>query len=257
MTDWGDAPPTFDRASDAWGSSGGAFGDDGEGGGEQYIELIGSSLWVAGMADLGRFRSISDMVNIIQGFMVIKDAVILTRGGEVTPLTLPELRLLADDVAVVAQLGDDQGGAPGDGGGFGVEKHQQRLEVVTRDHIVDGDVLIQVDRSVMDFIDASDPKFIPMSDVRVRWASDGSLAARYPFALLQRTQILGFATVASVDGGADRTRRSLATLRGPSRSGADKPSASTSISAATGRDEVRPDTAWPIEDAATSTREAG
>lgn len=60
--------------------------------------------------------------------------------------------------------------------------------------MIDGDVYIQMDGSVMAFVDATDPKFIPMSDVRVRWVSDRKLAARYPFALLQRSQILGVAT---------------------------------------------------------------
>ena len=66
--------------------------------------------------------------------------------------------------------------------------------VLTRTHIIDGDVFIQGDGSIMAFVDATDPKFIPMTDVRVRWVADQQLAARYPFALLQRTQILGVAT---------------------------------------------------------------
>lgn len=113
MGEWGEAPPTFDRSSEAWGSSGAAFSDDDEGGGEQYIELLGANLWVAGMINLGRFRRVSDFVNIVQGYLVMKDVVVLTRTGEATRLTLPEFRVLPDDVAVVAQLGDSSG----DGGG--------------------------------------------------------------------------------------------------------------------------------------------
>jgi hypothetical protein len=46
----------------------------------------------------------------------------------------------------------------------------------------------------MAFVGATDPKFIPMNNVRVRWLSDRRLAARLPFALVQRSQILGVAT---------------------------------------------------------------
>ena len=53
MGEWGDTPPTFDRSSDAWGSSQSAFGDEDEGGGDQYVEMIGSQLWVAGTINLG------------------------------------------------------------------------------------------------------------------------------------------------------------------------------------------------------------
>ena len=205
MADWGDAPPTFDRSGDAWGTGQSAFSDD-EGGGEQYIELIGSQLWVAGTVDLGRFRRVSDFVNIVQGYLVIRDVVVMTRTGEATRLAMPELRVLPDDIAVVGQLGTD---APAQATGTGVfiEKVKQRLVVLTRSHIIDGDVYIQVDGTIMSFVDATDPKFIPMSDVRVRWVSDRKLAARYPFALMQRSQILGVATEGIRLGGTETAAR--------------------------------------------------
>jgi hypothetical protein len=217
MGEWGDSPPTFDRSSDAWGTGQSAFADDGEGGGgEQYIELIGSQLWVAGMVDLGRFRRVSDFVNIVQGYLVIKEVVVLTRTGDATRLTMPELRVLPDDIAVVGQLGNDRP-QQATGTGVFIEKVAQRLVVLTRSHIIDGDVFIARDGSVMTFVDATDPRFIPMSDVRVRWVSDRKLAARYPFALLQRSQILGVATEGIKLGGAETTARRVEMLKAQAR----------------------------------------
>ena len=98
--------------SRAWGSVSAGFEGDGavgEGGGEEYLELIGSRLWIAGKVDLGRFRRLSDYMNIVDGYMVLRDVVVLSRRGEPSRLTLPELRVLPDDVAVVGQLGDGQG----------------------------------------------------------------------------------------------------------------------------------------------------
>lgn len=225
MADWGDSPPTFDRSGDAWGAAGGAFGEEDEGGGDQYIELIGSNLWVAGMVNLGRFRRVSDFVNLVQGYMVIRDVVVLTRTGDATRLTLPELRVLPDDIAVVAQLGDDEkqhssGGAAAGEGGVVIEKRRQRLVVLTRTHIIDGDGFIHGDGSIMAFVDATDPKFIPMSDVRVRWVADRKLAARYPFALLQRSQILGIATEGIKLGGSEQTMRRGEMLKAQAKSAA-------------------------------------
>ncbi len=206
--------------------------DEEEGGGEQYIELIGSNLWVAGMVNLGRFRRVSDFVNLVQGYMTIHDVVVLTRTGDATRLTLPELRVLPEDIAVVAQLGDDHAGSgspSGEGGGVAaggggasdyIEKRRQRLVVMTRTHIIDGDIFIHGDGSIMAFVDATDPKFIPMNDVRVRWVSDRKLAARYPFALLQRSQILGIATEGIKLGGAEQTMRRGAMLKAQSKSAA-------------------------------------
>ena len=212
MNEWGESPPTFDRSSDAWGAQG-AFAEEGEGGGEQYLELIGSQLWVAGMVDLGRFRRVSDFVNLVQGYMVLKDVVVLSRMGEASRLTMPELRVLPDDIAVVGQLGDDKPQARRSESAVFIEKTAQRLVLLTRHHIIDGDVFIHGDGSIMAFVDATDPKFIPMSDVRVRWISDRKLAARYPFALVQRTQILGVATEGIKLGGAESTLRRAAMLK--------------------------------------------
>jgi hypothetical protein len=218
MGEWDDQPLTFDRSSDAWGSVSAGFEGEvaaGEGGGEAYLELLGSQLWVAGMVDLGRFRRVPDFVNIVQGYMVLRDAVVLSRAGEASRLVMPELRVLADDISIVG-LADDQAQAPAESDGL-IEKRPQRLVLLTRSHLIDGDVSIAADGSVMTFVDATDPKFIPMSDARVRWVSDRKLAARYPVALVQRTQILGVATEGIRLGGADETMRGLATLRAQAR----------------------------------------
>lgn len=213
MGEWGEPPPTFDRSGDAWGSAAAAFGDDeDQGGGEQYIELIGSQLWVAGMINLGRFRRVSDFVNIVQGYLVMHDVVVLTRTGDATRLTMPELRVLPDDIAVVGQLGDDKPAQTSETGTY-IQKTTQRLVVLTRSHLIDGDVFIHGDGSIMAFVDATDPKFIPMSNVRVRWVADRKLAARYPFALLQRAQILGIATEGIKLGGAETTARRVEMLK--------------------------------------------
>src|SRR6266850_7007347 len=100
MGEWDEAPPTFDRSIDGWGVQG-AFGAEGEGGGEQYIEVLGNQLWVAGMVDLGRFRRVSDFVNLIDGYMIMREVVVLTRTGDATRLAIPELRVLPSEIAVV------------------------------------------------------------------------------------------------------------------------------------------------------------
>ena len=89
--------------------------------------------------------------------------------------------------------------------------------MITRSHIIDGDVFMQRDGSIMSFVDATDPRFIPMSDVRVRWVSDRKLAARYPFALLQRSQILGVATEGIKLGTTETSMRRAEMLKAQSR----------------------------------------
>ena len=210
MNEWGEEPLTFDRSA-TWGDKG-AFGAEGEGGGEQYLEMIGSQLWVAGMVDLGRFRRVSDFVNLIDGYMVLKDVIVLTRTGDATRLAIPELRILSDDIAIVGQLLDDKTAGPVDQSAF-IEKTTQRLVVITRTLMIDGDVFIHGEGSIMAFVDAVDPKFIPMNNVRVRWLSDRRLAARFPFALVQRSQILGVATEGIRLASPEQTLRKVARLK--------------------------------------------
>ena len=202
-----------DRESfgDPWGSgpgSGDPTGGD-EAGREAYLELIGTHLRASGVADVRRFRRISDYVNMLDGFFRLRDVVLLDRTGAPTRITMPELRVRLDDVAIVAQLVDDPL-PPSTDGHVVVAKQPRRLVVMTRAHIIYGNVYIHEHGSLMQFVDTNDPKFIPMSNVRVRWLADRRLAGRYPFALIQRSQILGVASEGTGAPKAARARRTAA-----------------------------------------------
>jgi hypothetical protein len=104
--------------------------------------------------------------------------------------------------------------------------------------MIDGEVFLHGDGSVMSFVDATDPKFIPMTDVRVRWLHDRRVAVRYPFALVQRSQILGVAVEGVRLGDAASAERRAAMLRAHPRP--------------TDEDDVAPGSV-PAADAATSS----
>jgi hypothetical protein len=176
---------------------------------EEYLELIGTHLRASGVVDLGRFRRITDYVNLLDGFFAMRDVVLLTRTGEATRITMPELRVRLDDVAIVGQLAVEEM-ARSTEVGVHLDKVQQRLVVMTRAHIIYGYVHILEGASVMSFVDSTDPKFIPMARVRVRWLADRRLAARYPFALVQRSEILGVATEGTGAPKEARARRKAA-----------------------------------------------
>lgn len=160
---------------------------------QEYVELIGDRLRASGVARLGRFRRLTDYVNLLEGFFTLGDVTLLDRSGEATRLTMPELRLRLDDVGIVGQR-DAQAPAPPTEAGMLVEKVTQRLVLMTPSHLVSGDVHVHAGGTLLHFVDSNDPKFIPMSDVSVRWLDDHELAGRFPFALVQRRQILGVAT---------------------------------------------------------------
>ena len=212
MTDQLGGPPGGrDSFGDPWGQGPGT-GDQAAGEGverEAYLELIGTHLRASGVADVRRFRRISDYVNMLDGFFRLRDVVLLDRTGDPTRITMPELRVRLDDVAIVAQLVVEPL-PPATDGHVVVVKQQRRLVVMTRAHIIYGYVYIHEHGSLMQFVDSTDPKFIPMSNVRVRWLADRRLAGRYPFALIQRSQILGVASEGTGAPKAARARRRAA-----------------------------------------------
>ncbi len=175
-----------------WGTGIAPAGLEERGGQQQYLELIGDGLRAAGVADLGRFRRVTDYVNMLQGFFMLRDVTLLTHIGEATRVTMPELRIRLDDIAVVAQRHAEQ--APRDEHATVLEKVPQRLVIMTAAHLVDGLIHLHSGGSLLHFVDSTDPRFIPMSDVRVRWLDDRTLAGHFDFALLHRAKILGVAT---------------------------------------------------------------
>lgn len=202
----GEGPGRPEHAWDdpIWGTGIAPAGLEERGGAQQYLELIGDRLRASGVADLGRFRRVTDYVNMLQGFFTLRDVTLLTRSGAATRVTMPELRLRLDDVTIVAQRHAEQR-PPADQGVL-VEKVQQRLVLMTAAHIVAGDVHVHAGGSLLHFVDSTDPRFIPMSDVRVRWLDDRALVGHFSFALVHRTKILGVATE-GLGGGAEAETR--------------------------------------------------
>ena len=161
------------------------------------VELVGSHLRAAGSVDLGNFHRLSDYVNFLSGFFTIRDVTLLSRIGEPTRLTFPDLRVRLDEIAIVGQPDPE---APSDDPEDGlIFKQRRRLVVTTAAHIVYGYAYLHEEASLTAFVDATEPRFIPLVDVRVRWLADRRLAGRFPVALVQRAHIVAVAT--DISGG--------------------------------------------------------
>ncbi len=159
------------------------------------VQLMGTHLRADGSVDLGNFLRLSDYVNLLDGFFTISDVVLLSRLGEPTRVTFPDLRVRLDDIEIVGQSfdldphSDDRM----------VPMQRRRLVVTTGAHLIYGYAYMHEQASLTAFIDSTDPQFMPMTNVRVRWLADRRLAGRFPFALIQRRKIIGVAT--EVSGG--------------------------------------------------------
>ena len=163
----------------------------------ERVELIGTHLRAEGSVELGSFNRLSDYVNLLTGFFTIHDVTLMSRLGEPTRLTFDDLRVRLDEIGLVAQAAPPQYAPPDD---VLVPKARRRLVLMTTAHLIYGYAYLHSEASLTAFVDATDPPFLPMTNVRLRWLADRRLAGRYPFALVHRNHIISVATDVPTDG---------------------------------------------------------
>jgi len=173
---------------------------------DEAIELVGTHLRVKGTVALGRFGRLTDLINASRGYIRIRDAQLLQRNGDPTSLVLAELMVDQDEISFIAQSGAPPP-EPGAAGGFiepafgeTVEARQAREYVMfTPGHTVTGKVHVFGQTDLAGFVDATDPRFVPVTDAATRSLADRRIVGRYDFILINRTQMIAAAEVGSRD----------------------------------------------------------
>jgi hypothetical protein len=184
VPDWG----TGSTAVDAMASTLGGL--------QVEVELVGPHLRVGGRISLGRFGRLSDRVNHSRGFILMNDARLLKRNGDPTPLVLSELYVNQDEVTfiAVAHSGRDDRPSTGPAGDRPlVHKEPRPYVVFTPGHSISGRIHVYEAMSLANFVDASDPRFIPMTAVTTRSLADRRVVSRFDLLLINRTQMTAIA----------------------------------------------------------------
>jgi hypothetical protein len=171
---------------------------------DEPIELVGTHLRVKGTVALGRFGRLSDLINASSGYVRIHDAQLLQRNGDPTSLVLDELMVDQDEISFIAQ---EQAPAPEPGAAVGfiepvfgesVEARQAREFVMfTPGHTVTGKVHVFGQTDLAGFVDATDPRFVPVTAATTRSLADRRIVGHYDFILINRTQLIAAAEVGS------------------------------------------------------------
>lgn len=171
------------------------------------IEIVGTNLRLTGTLSLGRFGRLTDLINASSGYLRVRDATLLRRNGEPTSLTLPELMVDQDEISYIAQ---QQAPVPEPGsavgfiepsfGGTEIEARKAREFVLfTPGHTVTGKVHVFGQTDLAGFVDSTDPRFVPVTDVTTRSLADSRIVSRYDFLLINRTQMIAAAEVVHQD----------------------------------------------------------
>jgi len=154
----------------------------------QRVEIIGTHLRISGGVQLQGFRRISDFFSLQTGSVTLHDVTLLNRRGMPTADELGELSIRLADVTLITQrVAPASVPASED---VQIEKEPHRILAVTIGHLVEGTVSIYPGASLMGYLQASDPPFLPLLDVRVRWLADRRLHTKYEFVLLNRSQVV-------------------------------------------------------------------
>lgn len=162
----------------------------------ESIELVGTHLRLTGEISLGRFARLSDLVNASSGYVRVRNARLMRRNGDPTNLVLPELMVDQGEISFIAQVeaapeGASGGGfiEPGYGGAVEVRKAREFV-MFTPGHTVTGKVHIFGQTDLAGFVDASEPRFVPVTDVTTRSLADRRIISHYRFIVINRTQMI-------------------------------------------------------------------
>jgi hypothetical protein len=166
----------------------------------EAVEIVGANLRVTGSLALGRFGRLTDLINASSGYLRVRDAQLRKRNGQPTNLTLSELMIDQDEIEFIAQNHADRP-EPGSATGFvepvfdaTIEARRPRPFVMfTPGHTLTGNVHIFGQTDLAGFVDSTDPRFVPVTEVTARSLADVRIVDRYDFVLVNRTQMIAVA----------------------------------------------------------------
>jgi hypothetical protein len=190
------SPPEFDPV---WGTLGAPVGQGDEGwpsgkaepadGVVVDVELLGDGFHFSGRIHLGQFDRLSGWLNMQSGFIQLRDARHVHPGiggaNEAQPGSILWVRL--DQIVVVA----DQSPVQRVRSGVAVvEKQRHGVSILARGFELSGNIHIHEHGQIAQFLEANDPRFLPITELTVRRLSGSGLPERFPSAMVNREQLV-------------------------------------------------------------------
>jgi hypothetical protein len=151
------------------------------------VELLGDSLHVSGKIDLGQFDRLSGWLNMQSGFIQLRDAqeVEATSAAHVKePLGRLWVRLNQIDVVADLSASRIRSGVPI------VEKQRRKVSILTRGFELNGNIHVHAHGEFAQFLEAADPRFMPITELTIRRLSGSGPLARFPSAMVNREQVV-------------------------------------------------------------------
>ena len=154
------------------------------------VEILGNGFQISGQIHTGQFDRLSDWINMQSGFIQVRDAWHVHLGHRNLPDREQRRGILwvrLDQIVLVAEpaaIQQSRAGAPV------VDKQRRDVTVVTPGYSLRGNLHIHAHGSMKQYLASPDPHFLPLTELNVHWLSDPSLVTRYPFAMINRAQLV-------------------------------------------------------------------
>ena len=194
---------------DEWSTQQHGYGPLGSGAEERFetIELVGPHLRVRGRISLLRFTRLTDLINHGRGYVRLLDAELLRRNGDPTGLVVAELMVNQDEITFVGQkevqMTHMHTGLPGEMDRPIMERAPRKLVIFTAGHTLVGTVHLFGETDIATFVDSSDPRFVPMTEVTARSLADRRVISHFGLVLMNRTQMTAASLVEKAGGAHD------------------------------------------------------
>src|SRR5260221_7425037 len=171
----------------------------------EEIELVGPHLRVKGTISLGMFHRLSDRVNHSRGYIHVRDAQLMRRNGDPTNLLVEELMINQDEITFIGQqLAGGTGAGVGESfGGGTIAREARRYVFFTAGHTISGDVQVYGESDLASFVEATEPRFVPLIGARARSLAARRVISHYELLLLNRTQTTAVAEASRAASFAD------------------------------------------------------
>ena len=184
---WGPLGSPDAQANDPWRANSQEADDEGM---AFDVEIFGDGFQVSGRLVTGQFDRLSDWLNMKSGFIQVQDAMHVHLGD--APVSDREesrgtLWVRLDQVVMVAERTNIQQARPG---APVVQKQRRKVSIVTPGYILEGSLHVHAFGSMKEYLEPTEPHFLPITEVTVHWLSDPTLVARLPFAVINRREMI-------------------------------------------------------------------
>jgi hypothetical protein len=171
------------------GSESSVFEAGAQSGPKLELELVSSNARIGGSINLGAYSRLSDLLNFHDEILTVEAGAVMNPLGVRSDAGLPLVVRLAELTMVI----DRSNYVPPPDAEQMVEKREHKMLAVTDAYVITATFFIYAGAEAIPYLRATEPRWIPITDVNVRSLTDRDIEFESKFAVLHRKPLLATA----------------------------------------------------------------